>query len=99
MYPHLCEAIADGGLGFDLRQAVFLFILFCHTDLNQPMINLVVWGSVVWDSGVTPKYDSSLSFSGIPFMSKLPSPKPPMYHSLIFHLRFGVRFLPTSNSG
>lgn len=21
MYPHLCEAIADGGLGFDLRQA------------------------------------------------------------------------------
>ena len=26
MYPHLCEAIADGGLGFDLRQAVFLLI-------------------------------------------------------------------------
>lgn len=43
MYPHLCEAIADGGLGFDLRKAVFLFILFCHADLNQPMINLVVW--------------------------------------------------------
>ena len=75
MYPHLCEAIADGGLGFDLRQAVFLFILFCHADLNQPMINW--WfGLVVWDFGVTPKYDSSLSFSGIPFMSKLPGPKP-----------------------
>ena len=75
MYPHLCEAIADGGLGFDLRQAVLLFILFCHADLNQPMINLVVWVF-----GVTPKYDSSLSFSGIPLMSELPSPKAPMYH-------------------